>query len=183
MSVVNDSGVYLPPSPPEKKSFWHRSNASITSSSNHRSCLNENEPFSISRESFDSYRRSFDISARSPVILPDTPPRHSLESWSARAPRSLRSDPRSDLTSPTQEETFEEVKLADDPKPQKKRGIFGRFGDSSEAASGGSGGGHLGFHNLTGRKRGHSGQGAELGKMDRPGTAGSLKAVVGPTES
>ena len=28
-------------------------------SSNHRSMLNENEPFSISRESFESYRRSF----------------------------------------------------------------------------------------------------------------------------
>ncbi|KFY01895.1 hypothetical protein O988_02470, partial [Pseudogymnoascus sp. VKM F-3808] len=54
MSVVNDSGVYLPPSPPEKKSFWpRRSNPSNASSSTTRSFA-EIEPFSISRESFDS---------------------------------------------------------------------------------------------------------------------------------
>ena len=74
--VVNDSGVYLPvssqqfallcvradvgqPSPPEKKSFWpRRSNPSGTSTST-RDSESEIEPFSISRESFDSYRRSF----------------------------------------------------------------------------------------------------------------------------
>ncbi len=46
------------PSPPEKESFWRKSGMS-RSSSNHRSLVDENEPFSISRESFDSYRRSF----------------------------------------------------------------------------------------------------------------------------
>lgn len=46
------------PSPTEKKSFWHRTPTSTTSS-NHRSVFSENEPFSISRESFESYRRSF----------------------------------------------------------------------------------------------------------------------------
>ena len=46
------------PSPPDKKSFWHRTPTSTTTSS-HRSALSENEPFSISRESFESYRRSF----------------------------------------------------------------------------------------------------------------------------
>jgi len=62
-AVVNDSGVYLPPSPPDKRSFWRRTPTSTTSSS-HRSALSENEPFSISRESFDSYRRSFVRSAQ-----------------------------------------------------------------------------------------------------------------------
>lgn len=56
---INDSGVFVPPSPPnEKRSFWTSSSRSTTSS-NHRSVFNENEPFNISRESFDSYRRSF----------------------------------------------------------------------------------------------------------------------------
>ena len=45
------------PSPTEKRSFWGRTPSTTTSS--HRSVLSDNEPFSISRESFDSYRRSF----------------------------------------------------------------------------------------------------------------------------
>jgi hypothetical protein len=48
------------PSPPNTKpTFWHSKSNVSTASSNHRSLLSENEPFSISRESFDSYRRSF----------------------------------------------------------------------------------------------------------------------------
>jgi hypothetical protein len=48
------------PSPQhEKPMFWHSKSNTSTTSSNHRSLLAENEPFSISRESFDSYRRSF----------------------------------------------------------------------------------------------------------------------------
>lgn len=56
---INDSGVYLPPSPPERKGFWHTKSSNSVTSSNHRSVISENEPFNISRESFDSYRRSF----------------------------------------------------------------------------------------------------------------------------
>jgi hypothetical protein len=49
----------IKPSPPEKKTFWpRRSNPSGTSTST-RNSESEIEPFSISRESFDSYRRSF----------------------------------------------------------------------------------------------------------------------------
>lgn len=44
------------PSPPERKSFWQRTTSSTSS---HRGMLSDNEPFSISRESFESYRRSF----------------------------------------------------------------------------------------------------------------------------
>lgn len=97
-TVVNDSGVYLPPSPTsERDAFWSTSasangsnggghrrtyitslSASLSRSSTDnnghsptaasRSSLGDIEPFSISRESFDSYRRSFDISAKSPVV-------------------------------------------------------------------------------------------------------------------
>ncbi|KAL8809685.1 MAG: hypothetical protein Q9200_003201 [Gallowayella weberi] len=191
LSVVNDSGVYLPPSPPEKKSFWSRSPTSSTISSNHRSLLNENEPFSISRESFESYRRSFvghvsgkspartitdfamlqDISAKSPVPPEPLTPRQSFDARMARPPRSSIKDlPR---PQPTDEETFEDVGLSDEAKqqPPKKRGIFARFGDNSDITASGDGSrpnsSHRGFH-LPGRKRGQSGQGAELGNMDRP---------------
>lgn len=69
--AVGDNGQYMPvsctrvcryvltvpqPSPTEKPSSWYRS---PTTTASHRSALNDNEPFSISRESFDSYRRSF----------------------------------------------------------------------------------------------------------------------------
>ncbi|KAL8982465.1 MAG: hypothetical protein Q9205_003033 [Flavoplaca limonia] len=170
LSVVNDSGVYLPPSPPEKKSFWSRSPTSSTISSNHRSLLNENEPFSISRESFESYRRSFDISARSPVPQEPLTPRQSLDARMTRPPRSSIKDlPR---PQPTDEEAFEDVVLNDEAKqPPKRKSIFARFGDNSEIALSGDtsrpSSSHRGFH-LPGRKRGQSGQGAELGNIDRP---------------
>ncbi|KAF2471946.1 uncharacterized protein BDR25DRAFT_302773 [Lindgomyces ingoldianus] len=185
LSEINDSGVYLPPSPPLKPGFWHsRSNASTTSS-NHRSLLSENEPFSISRESFDSYRRSFDISARSPIPdCLDTRPRqsldarrsmdarHSLDARRSRAPpRSSFQERRAEKTDEvTAEEGFEDVGLNDEPKPTKKRGLFARFGDNSnidvaheERPS--SSHHHFGF---TGRRRAQSGQGSELKPMVTP---------------
>ncbi|KAI4142201.1 MAG: hypothetical protein L6R39_005044 [Caloplaca ligustica] len=74
---------------------------------------------------------------------------------------------------PTKEEAFEDVGLEDEAKqqPPKKRGIFARFGDNSETAASGDSSrptsSHRGFH-LPGRKRGQSGQGAELGNINRP---------------
>lgn len=56
--VVNDSGVYLPPSPTDDKPSWPRRYLSRNSTDT-RSDVGEIEPFGISRESFDSYRRSF----------------------------------------------------------------------------------------------------------------------------
>ncbi|KAL8715263.1 MAG: hypothetical protein Q9220_001221 [cf. Caloplaca sp. 1 TL-2023] len=170
LSVVNDSGVYLPPSPTEKKSFWSRSPTSSTMSSNHRSLLSENEPFSISRESFDSYRRSFDISAKSPVPPESTTPRQSLDLRTSKPPRS--SIKNLERPQPTDEEAFEDVGLNDEAKqqPPKKKGIFARFGDNSDTIPPNDGSrptsSHRGFH-LPGRKRGQSGQGAELGNIDR----------------
>lgn len=197
LSEIDDNGAYLPPSPPERPGFWHsRSNASTTSS-NHRSLLSENEPFSISRESFDSYRRSFDISARSPIPDFDSRPRQSLDARrSLEARRSLdvrrsRAPPRSSLQErridrpdeSTAEEGFEEVGLNDEPKPApKKRGIFARFGDSGgdvahqEERPASS---HHGFHLLPGRKRGQStGQGSELKPISNGAPSASTEVPV-----
>ncbi|MCJ1300590.1 hypothetical protein MMC08_003387 [Hypocenomyce scalaris] len=181
LSVVNDSGVYLPPSPPEKKNFWHRSPTS-SSSSNHRSMLSENEPFSISRESFDSYRRSFDISARSPVVPSESnPPRQSLDSRTSRMPRSaINGSGHFKRPQPTDEEGFEDIGLNDETKP-KKRGIFSRFGDSADPSASDDNSrpssSHRGFH-IPGRKRGQSGQGAELGNINKPATTGDDDGII-----
>jgi hypothetical protein len=80
-------------------------------------------------------------------------------------------------TPPTEEEGFEDVGLNDEAKP-KRRGLFSRFGDSSDhAASTNSGASstHHGFH-FTSRKRGHSGQGAELGKIEKFNEGPEVKA-------
>ncbi|KAJ5244137.1 hypothetical protein N7489_004233 [Penicillium chrysogenum] len=166
LSVVNDSGVYLPPSPPERPSFWRRYPGS-SKSVNHRDLVDDNEPFSISRESFDSYRRSFDISARSPIIHPDAAPsRTSLDSRFSRLTPSgtqCNSLTKSEIM---EEETFEEVGLNDEAKP-KKKGFLSRFGDSgNDAQTSGpkSSTSSFGFH-IPGRKRGQSGGGSELASV------------------
>lgn len=191
----------LKPSPPEKKSFWQRSPSSTTTSSRNRSVLSENEPFSISRESFDSYRRSFvrqrtvvqgkhvidqllqDISARSPIPQPEVgPPRQSFDSRTSRYPRSaVNGSRRFAKPQPTDEEGFEDVGLNDEVKP-KKKGLFSRFtNDAPESPVSTDGSrpnsSHYGFH-IPGRKRGASGQGAELGNIDRPTTDGGDNGVT-----
>ncbi|KAK7969810.1 hypothetical protein PG996_001751 [Apiospora saccharicola] len=172
MSVVNDSGVYLPPSPSEEKGLWPRRPAvQSRTSMDTRSSIGDIEHFSISRESFDSYRRSFDISARSPVIVHD-PPRQSLDSTRfPRMPRSSVRDRFFDPEPPTAEEGFEEVGLNDDQKQQpqqqaRKRGFFAKFSDASEPNTHSHTQGMSRF--IPGRKRAQSGQGAELGNMERP---------------
>ncbi|KAK5123103.1 hypothetical protein LTR85_003301 [Meristemomyces frigidus] len=198
LSEINDSGVYLPPSPPERKSFWATSSSrSTTSSSNHRSLLNDNEQFNISRESFDSYRRSFDISARSPMVggaydSAGRPPRASLDSRaytdSARPPRaSLDSrtfqapPPRSSnsFTRPSQvpaqtkeereTDNFEDVDIADKPAPQpKKRGLFSRITmDSGDHSERPTSSDGNRSWHHLGRKRGQSGTGSELGSIPK----------------
>ncbi|CAG8982750.1 hypothetical protein HYALB_00001031 [Hymenoscyphus albidus] len=168
MSVVNDSGVYLPPSPPDKKSFWPR-RSSANSRNNSQS---EIEHFPISRESFDSYRRSFDISAKSPVVQPSHFGRQSLDS--ARIPRLPQR--RFERQPPTAEE-FEDVGLNDEQKQPKKKGFFAKFGDSDPQSPTTT----SRFH-ITGRKRGQSGTGEELGNMPRPSTADSISKDIKITE-
>lgn len=61
---------------------------------------------------------------------------------------------------PTAEEGFEEVGLNDEQKqkePPKKKSFFSKFGESEDGTS---------RFNVMGRKRGQSGQGAELGSME-----------------
>jgi len=170
MSVVNDSGVYLPPSPQEKKSFWpRRSNTSGTTSSSING-ESDIEAFSISRESFDSYRRSFDISARSPIVQHEIG-RQSLDSARLpRLPRSAINERRFERQPPTAEEGFEDVGLNDEAKQPKKKGFFSRLGENSDSTAPTSPTSR--FH-IGGRKRGASGVGQELGSIERPSTSNS----------
>ncbi|KAI9728656.1 MAG: hypothetical protein M1828_002762 [Chrysothrix sp. TS-e1954] len=190
---INDSGVYLPPSPTEKPKFWSSRSYGSTTSSSHRSVLNENEPFNISRESFDSYRRSFDISARSPVLDPDTRRvRQSLDARQLRMPVAAYKEKHINPPEAQPEDRFEDVGLDDNAtaatsstatKP-RKQGIFSRFGHSSSASDSHINGitnldgtqqrptsSHFGGQ-LFGRRRGTSGQGAELGSMPVNGKDG-----------
>ncbi|ROW11218.1 hypothetical protein VMCG_01308 [Cytospora schulzeri] len=196
MSVVNDSGVYLPPSPSaDDKASWPRRYLSRTSTDK-RSEAGDIEPFGISRESFDSYRRSFDITARSPIPINDPfPSRRSMDS--ARFPRMPRQrlferDDFSTTVTPEEAEGegFEDVGLNDEkpqsqqqvpPQQSRKRGFFSKFSDNNNSSNNNQENAHSPaassptmasrFSILPGRKRGHSGQGAELGYVERPRTA------------
>ncbi|KAK0940806.1 hypothetical protein LTR29_007687 [Friedmanniomyces endolithicus] len=184
LSEINDSGVYLPPSPTERKSFWSTHSSRSTTSTNYRGHLNaSDDQFSISRESFDSYRRSFDISARSPVLQATYDggrPRASFDSrtFQPPPPRSSNSFTRpSQVPAQTQEEPlpdFEDVDIQDKPASAqqlpKKRGLFSRItdiGDHPErpASQDGTAKQEKPWHYFGGRKRGQSGQGAELGAV------------------
>ncbi|KAK6376152.1 uncharacterized protein PV06_02105 [Exophiala oligosperma] len=182
LSSVNDSGEYLPPSPTEKESFWSKAKSPTSTISNHRQCFNDNEPFSISRESFESYRRSFDISGRSPILQADSfTSRSSLDS---RAP--TRYPTRSTFSSSTfeaptkEEEDFEDVKLTEDNKPQqpKKKSFLSRFGDSNGENVPSKEDGKHHFHIIPGRKRGQSGTGSELKDIPRPQSNGKAEVTV-----
>ncbi|KAL8938007.1 MAG: hypothetical protein Q9211_003408 [Gyalolechia sp. 1 TL-2023] len=108
------------------------------------------------------------IEPSSPVLPQSTTPRQSLDSRLNNPPRSSIKD--MERPQPTNEELFEDVGLDDEAKqqPPKKRGIFARFGDNTESTASGDSSrpssSHRGFH-LPGRKRGQSGQGAELGNI------------------
>ncbi|KAK3311167.1 uncharacterized protein B0T15DRAFT_64713 [Chaetomium strumarium] len=189
LSVVNDSGVYLPPSPIEREVPWPRRYMSRTSSDKSSVGSGEIEHFPISRESFDSYRRSFDICARSPVVMTDPlPARQSLDSnrFPFPTPQSARF-PRSSLSRRPEEdermdEKFEEVGLDDDTKqslseksdqqPKKRGFFFTKFNSDSPSTAEETGGTAMSrFLPLPGRKREQSaGQGAELGIMPVAGS-------------
>ncbi|KAK1764635.1 hypothetical protein QBC33DRAFT_191640 [Phialemonium atrogriseum] len=222
MSVVNDSGVYLPPSPTEKEKSWPRRYLASRTSMETQSSLGEIEHFPISRESFDSYRRSFDISARSPIIITDPAPRQSLDSARfPRPPRSALAERRFERRAPpTAEEEFEDVGLNDDgnrqrqqhhhhqPTPQpppapRRKGFLSKFHpdsttvpttqDSPSAtptsaplapapAAPATQAAPLSMSRfLPGRKRGHSGQGAqELGAMPPAAAADGMHRTPAP---
>jgi len=161
------------PSPPEKKSFWPRRSNPSGPSTNTTNSIAEIEPFSISRESFDSYRRSFDISAKSPIVEHHTG-RQSLDSARIpRLPRSAIGERRFEREPPTTEEGFEDVGLNDEQNKPKRKGFFSKIGDIAEAPQSPITSTSK-FH-FPGRKRGQSGQGAELGNIERPGTANAAE--------
>ena len=100
----------------------------------------------------------------------------------ARPPRSAIKANQFERPQPTDEEAFEEVGLNDEAKqPPKKRGIFSRFGENPEASPTGESSrpssSHRGFH-IPGRRRGQSGQGAELGSIERPAKESSDDGVI-----
>lgn len=121
-----------------------------------------------------------DITARSPVVGHDLPARQSLDS--ARFPRLPRSaaDRKLSPELPTADEGFEEVGLDDAakqqsaPAPHRRRLFFTKFTEphDKEPSTATPGMGRF----LTGRKRGQSGQGAELNAIERPRTATSVEA-------
>ena len=106
--------------------------------------------------------------------------RQSLDSRSPRTPKSLNGKTEPQQPKCVDEEVFEEVGLNDDVKP-KKKGFFSRFGDLTESAtpedSSRPGSSHRGFH-LPGRKRGQSGQGAELGSIPKPPNGNEVDGLV-----
>ncbi|OLL26714.1 hypothetical protein NEOLI_000345 [Neolecta irregularis DAH-3] len=124
LSVINDSGVYLPPSPQERSSsFWsHRSRSTGKTDS-----LFE-EPFSsISRESFDSYRRSFDLGGCTREHLA---PRMSLDGNCGSSGKSTKVTPFIPFVEePGDEDLIDGMVVMDhDAKPIKKSNYLSRFG-------------------------------------------------------
>ncbi|KAL2153924.1 hypothetical protein VTH82DRAFT_2600 [Thermothelomyces myriococcoides] len=198
LSVVNDSGVYLPPSPVEREASWPRRylsrGSSGRNSSYSRRDSDEIDQFPISRESFDSYRRSFDICARSPVVHPTTTAanaavtaRQSLDSATFRPTRLPSRSPLND----DQQERYARRPWRGQPTPEEETGgsdgasfedvglgdpDHGRSANASSSSSSTSNArkrglffgrfGVIGGGENGGRKRAQSGgQAAELGVM------------------
>ena len=118
---------------------------------------------------------SQDISAKSPIVTIDSPARGSLDSVRfPRLPRASLGERRFGREFPTPDESFEDVGLSGDEKehsqpPPKKHGFFSKFG--ADATTEGSPTNSQSLSRfLPGRKRGQSGQGAELGAVMRPMT-------------
>lgn len=124
-----------------------------------------------------------DVTGRSPIIHSDSyNSRTSLDSRQVRLPRPIMNGSTFDKpqTIPAEDSAFEDVGLNDDPAKPKKRSFLSRFGEStsSNANTSDDGKPHH-FHLLSGRKRGQSGTGSELGNMDN---ASSRPVSKGRTE-
>jgi hypothetical protein len=121
------------------------------------------------------------VTGRSPIIHADSyTSRTSLDSRQVRLGRPAVNGNTFDKPEKTavEDPAFEEVGLSDDPAKPKKRSFLSRFGDSTNnnnETSPQEGKSHH-FHLLSGRKRGQSGTGSELGNMDnnsaRPASKG-----------
>ena len=86
-----------------------------------------------------------------------------------RLPRSAVNERRFERQPPTAEEGFEDVGLNDEQAKQtKKKGFFSKFGEGSDTNAQTPTGSR--FH-ISGRKRGQSAVGEELGNIQPPGTS------------
>ena len=134
--------------------------------------------FGSPRPSIGSNRPSFDTRK-------SLDSRQSLDSKNILSPRAtIKEQIDRERPETTNEEQFEDVGLNDESArvPQKKKGIFSRFGDNSDTSAvpgdaARPSSSHRGFH-LPGRKRGQSGQGAELGNIEQLGSKGEDDGVV-----
>ncbi|KAK4142642.1 uncharacterized protein C8A04DRAFT_38169 [Dichotomopilus funicola] len=192
MSVVNDSGVYLPPSPIEREASWPRRYLSSTSTERSASLTpgrttGDIEHFPISRESFDSYRRSFDISAKSPVVITAStydsrtnPTRQSLDSSLRSFNNSTRYYPRSSLS--------DQQRRWGPPTPEESMSDDGRFEDVGLNEQDEEGGGEEGGRGKHGalKKRGlgfFSKFGSDNNDAHGSGSgSGNAAAASGPVE-
>lgn len=99
--------------------------------------------------------------------------RQSLDS--ARFPRHPQHRPinrKFEKEPPTPEESFEDVGLDDQKQQPRKRGFFSKLTETQDKdAAGTTGQQTMSRFLMGGRKRGQSGQGAELGAMEQPKTA------------
>ncbi|KAL2182835.1 hypothetical protein L209DRAFT_696659, partial [Thermothelomyces heterothallicus CBS 203.75] len=121
----------LKPSPVEREASWPRRYLSRTSSRRSSSLAHrdsgEIDQFPISRESFDSYRRSFDICARSPVVHPITTnaavmARQSLDSATLRP---ARFPPRSPLSDHHHHQQQHARRWRGPPTPEESAAVAG----------------------------------------------------------
>lgn len=166
LSSVSPEGTFIPPSPPEKTSFLSRfrntgsNNLSTTTATSKEA----DSGFVIPRESFDGYRRSFDIrpsmdgsgsvndgrpSRASLDLLTATTgvpsPRRSFQA--AQSMRPIRQSPSKKenqlagvlappLASTSDEAEFEEVKLDDEALGTKKKHFWQRANNTSAIRKG-----------------------------------------------
>jgi len=103
------------------------------------------------------------------------PPRSSLSG------RNRNGGARQPATEEESDASFEDVRLDDPaasqhPASSKRRGLFGMFSENQEPGTTAQ---PTVSRFLPGRRRrGHSGQGAELGSMERPGSRGEIEQVA-----
>jgi len=151
LSVVDNSGTFLPPSPPDHGRENGNRAWSLHRKQNNKSrerVASGDGPFIISRQSFEGYRRSFDIGGTSPTLVCtsqtfSSTPRLSLDSnistrnglISSRTESKLRVTSVPKLEEGVASEApFEDVKLEDDEKASR-RTILSRFGFGQRTAN------------------------------------------------
>jgi hypothetical protein len=135
----------------------------------------------MSRESFDSYRRSFDISARAPIPLYDTNsiPRLSFDSPSFLSIQERRKADWPEDHACDDSASFEDVTLNEDGQkptitPAKRRGLFARFSsDGDDAPKQSQSPGGIGHGFWTSRKRAQSQSAIEAELTSLPAPLGS----------